>query len=146
MNHPFNRTRGRTRRQEGGVVTVTIVVLVIAVVAASGLVIDGGRLLSARRDASNVAAAAARTAAQELDVSRLETGNDVTLDPTDATAVAREILTRQGYAPADTTITIDGATVRIEIRDDVPLTLLTFTGLRSRTVTGTATAVLTQQP
>ncbi len=30
MNHPFNRTRGRTRRQEGGVVTVTIVVLVIA--------------------------------------------------------------------------------------------------------------------
>ena len=146
MNHPFNRTRHGSPRHEAGVVTVTIVVLVIAVVAASGLVIDGGRLLSARRDASNVAAAAARTAAQELDVSRLETGNDVTLDPTDATAVAREILTRQGYAPADTTITIDGATVRIEIRDVVPLTLLAFTGLRSRTVTGTATAVLTQQP
>ena len=126
--------------------TVTIVVLVIAVVAASGLVIDGGRLLAARRDASNTAAAAARTAAQELDVSRFETGNDVTLATEDAANVAREIITRQGYAPADTTITINGAVVRIEIRDDVPLTLLAFTGLRTRTVTGTATAELTQQP
>ena len=146
MNRPQSRTRRSESGQECGVVTVTIVVLVIAVVAASGLVIDGGRLLAARRDASNIAAAAARTAAQELDVSRLETGNDVMLDPTDATAVAREILTRQGYAPADTTITIDGALVRVEIRDDVPLTLLAFTGLRTRTVTGTATAVLAQQP
>ena len=142
----MNPKRRRHNREETGVVTVTIVVLVIAVVAGAGLVIDGGRLLAARRDAANTAAAAARTAAQELDVSRFETGNDVTLATEDATNVAREIITRQGYAPADTTITINGAVVRIEIRDDVPLTLLAFTGLRTRTVTGTATAELTQQP
>jgi Flp pilus assembly protein TadG len=138
--------RDRTRRSEAGVVTVTITVLVIAIVAAAGLVIDGGRLLAARRDASNTAAAAARSAAQELDVSRFETGNHVTLTVEDATNVAREIITRQGYNLTDTTITINGAVVRIEIREDVPLTLLTFTGLRTRTVTGTATAELTQQP
>ena len=142
----MNPKRRRHNRQETGVVTVTIVVLVIAVVAAAGLVIDGGRLLAARRDAANTAAAAARTAAQELDVSRFETGNDVTLATEDATNVAREIITRQGYAAADATITINGAVVRIEIRDEVPLTLLAFTGLRTRTVTGTATAELTQQP
>ena len=139
----MNRPR---HRNDDGVVTVTIVALVIAVVAASGLVIDGGRLLAARRDAANVAAAAARTAAQELDVRRLETANDVTLDPVDATAAAREILTRHGYAPDDTTITIDGAAVRVEVRDDVALTLLAFTGTRTRSVTGVATAELTQQP
>jgi Flp pilus assembly protein TadG len=136
----------RTRPSEAGVVTVTITVLVIAIVAAAGLVIDGGRLLAARRDAANTAAAAARSAAQELDVSRFETGNNVTLTTEDATNVAREIITRQGYNLTDTTITINGAVVRIEIREDVPLTLLTFTGLRTRTVTGTATAELTQQP
>ena len=136
----------RRSRDEAGVVTVTIVVLVIAIVAAAGLVIDGGRLLAARRDAANTAAAAARTAAQELDVSRFETGNDVTLATDDAINVAREIITRQGYAPADTTITINGSLVRIEIRDDVPLTLLAFSGAGTRTVTGTATAELTQQP
>ena len=142
----MNPKRRPHNRGDEGVVTVTIVVLVIAVVAAAGLVIDGGRLLAARRDAANTAAAAARTAAQELDVSRFETGNDVTLATEDATNVAREIITRQGHAPADTTITINGAVVRIEIRDDVPLTLLAFTGLRTRTFTGTATAELTQQP
>lgn len=136
----------RARRSEAGVVTVTITVLVIAIIAAAGLVIDGGRLLAARRDAANTAAAAARSAAQELDVSRFETGNNVTLTIEDATNVAREIITRQGYNLTDTTITINGAVVRIEIREDVPLTLLTFTGLRTRTVTGTATAELTQQP
>jgi Flp pilus assembly protein TadG len=136
----------RITRSEDGVITVMVVVLTIAVVAAAGLVIDGGRVLAARRDATNVAAAAARTAAQELDVTRFENNNQVNLVGTDALNVAQEILTRQGYAPSDTTITIDGATVRVEIREDVPLTLLALTGLRTRTVVGTATATLTQQP
>jgi Flp pilus assembly protein TadG len=133
-------------RREDGVITVMVVVLTIAVVAAAGLVIDGGRVLAARRDATNVAAAAARTAAQEFDVTRFENNNQVNLIGTDALNVAQEILTRQGYSPSDTTITIDGATVRVEIREDVPLTLLALTGLRTRTVVGTATATLTQQP
>ena len=127
-------------------ITVMVVVLVIAVVAASGLVIDVGRVLAARRDATNVAAAAARTAAQELDVTRFENNDEVNLVSDDARNVAQEILTRQGYAPVDTTISIDGAAVRVEIREDVPLTLLALTGLRTRTVIGTATATLTQQP
>lgn len=138
--------RPRHERNESGIVTVTIVVLVIAVIAASGLVIDGGRLMAARRDAANSAAAAARTAAQELDVTRFETSNTVLLVDSDARAVAQEILTRQGYAPADTTITITGAAVRVEVRDDIPLTLLALTGIRFKTVTGTAVAELTQQP
>jgi Flp pilus assembly protein TadG len=139
----MKRHEGRT---EEGVITVMIVVLVIAVVAASGLVIDGGRVLAARRDATNVAAAAARTAAQELDVTRFENNNQVNLVDNDARNVAQEILTRQGYQLADTMITIDGATVRVEIHEDVPLTLLALTGLRTRTVVGTATATLAQQP
>ena len=134
------------RHREAGAVTVMIVVLTIAVVAASGLVIDGGRVLAARRDATNVAAAAARTAAQELDVTQFENDNQVNLISDDARNVAQEILTRQGYAASDTTVTIDGPTVRVEIRDDVPLTLLALTGIRTRTVVGTATATLTQQP
>ena len=144
--NPSQRVHRARAGREDGVITVMVVVLSIAVVAAAGLVIDGGRLLSARRDAANVAAAAARTAAQELDVESLETTNDVALIPQDAYNVAREILTRQGYAPEDTTITITGAGVRVEVRDDVPLTLLSLTGIRTRTVTGVATAELTQQP
>lgn len=130
----MNPHRNPPGNRETGVVMVTMVVLVIAVVAASGLVVDGGRLLAARRDAANTAAAAARTASQELDVSRLETGSTVTLDTVAATNVAAEIITRLGYAITDATISINGGVVRVEIRDDVPLTLLAFTGLGTRTV------------
>ena len=89
-----------TRRRadtERGTVTASVVILVIAIVAAGGLVIDGGRLMNARREATSVAASAARTAAQELDVDLFETGDTVTLIPTDADSVARQLLIAQGY-------------------------------------------------
>ena len=129
---------------ERGVVTVMVVVLVVTVIAAGGLVIDGGRLMAARREASSVASSAARTAAQELNVDMFETGNTVTLVPADADTVARKLLTDDGYDDFD--ITITGDTVRVVIRDDVPLTLLSILGTRSRQVVGTATATLEQQP
>ena len=134
----------RSVGQEGGVVTVTVVVLVVTVLAAAGLVLDGGRLMAARREATSVAASAARTAAQELDVDLFETGNTVTLVPADADVAARHLLTEDGYDDFD--ITITGDTVRVVIRDDVQLTLLSILGTRTRQVIGTATAVLEQQP
>lgn len=128
---------------ERGVVTVMVVVLAITVIAAGGLVYDGGRLMAARREAGSVAASAARIAAQELNVDLFETGNTVTLVPADADTTARKLLIEQGYD--DFTITLTGDTVRVVIRDDVPLILLTFLGGKTRRVVGTATAQLRQQ-
>ena len=99
--------------------------------------------MAARREAGSVAASAARIAAQELNVDLFETGNTVTLVPGDADTTARKLLIEQGYD--DFTITVTGDTVRVVIRDDVPLTLLTFLGSSTRRVIGTATAQLRQQ-
>ena len=129
---------------ERGTVTASVVVLVVAIIAAAGLVYDGGRLMNARREATSVAASAARTAAQELDVDLFETGDTVTLIPTDADSVARQLLTAQGYDNFE--ITVTGDTVRVVVRDDVPLTLLGPVAGRTKRVTGVATAALAQQP
>ena len=129
---------------ERGTVTASVVILVVAIVAAAGLVYDGGRLMNARREATSVAASAARTAAQELDVDLFETGDTVTLIPTDADSVARQLLTAQGYDNFE--ITVTGDTVRVVVRDDVPLTLLGPVAGRTKRVTGVATAALAQQP
>ena len=136
-------TRRRTDNEQG-TVTASVVILVVAIVAAGGLVIDGGRLMNARREATSVAASAARTAAQELDVDLFETGDTVTLIPTDADSVARQLLIAQGYDNFE--ITVTGDTVRVVVRDDVPLTLLAGFAGRTRRVTGVATAALAQQP
>ena len=131
------------RTNERGVVAVTVVSMVVTVLLAGGLVIDGGRIMAARREATSVAASAARTAAQELDVNLFETANQVTVIPTDADTSARELLVSQGYD--DFQITVTGDTVRVVIRDDVNLTILSMLGPTTRRVVGTATAVLTQQ-
>ena len=136
-------TRRRTD-DERGTVTASVVILVVAIVAAGGLVIDGGRLMNARREATSVAASAARTAAQELDVDLFETGDTVTLISTDADNVARQLLIAQGYDNFE--ITVTGDTVRVVVRDDVPLTLLAGIAGRTKRVTGVATAALAQQP
>jgi hypothetical protein len=130
--------------RERGTVTASVVILVVAIVAAGGLVIDGGRLMNARREATSVAASAARTAAQELDVDLFETGDTVTLLPTDADTVARQLLITQGYD--DFEITVTGDSVRVVVRDEVPLTLLGGIAGRTKRVTGVATAALVQQP
>ena len=129
---------------ERGTVTASVVILVVSIIAAAGLVYDGGRLMNARREATSVAASAARTAAQELDVDLFETGDTVTLIPTDADSVARQLLTAQGYDNFE--ITVTGDTVRVVVRDDVPLTLLGPVAGRTKRVTGVATAALAQQP
>ena len=142
MTHSTS-TETPKRREEQGLVTAVVVMLVTAVIAAGGLVIDGGRLMAARREAISVAASAARTAAQELDIDEFETGNTVSLNDADATKVARDMLTEQGYDDFD--ITINGDTVRVVVRDDVKLTLLAVAGSTHRKVVGTATATLSQQ-
>ena len=131
------------RRAEEGIVAISVVILAIAVLLAGGLVIDGGRLMAARREAASVASSASRIAAQELDVDLFETGNTVTLIPVDADTVARKFLADEGYDNFD--ITITGDTVRVVIRDDVRLTILSILGTPSRRVVGTSTAQLTQQ-
>lgn len=130
-------------RSEDGFVAVTLMILALTVLLAGGLVIDGGRLMAARREAASVAASASRIAAQELDVDVFETGNAVTLVPADANTAARKFLTGQGYDNFE--ITITGDTVRVVIRDDVRLTILSILGTPTRPVVGTATAQLTQQ-
>ena len=131
------------RRAEEGIVAISVVILAIAVLLAGGLVIDGGRLMAARREAASVASSASRIAAQELDVDLFETGNTVTLIAVDADTVARKFLADEGYDNFD--ITITGDTVRVVIRDDVRLTILSILGTPTRRVVGTSTAQLTQQ-
>ena len=144
MNRPWPTRQRSTCNNDDGIIAVTVIVLALTVLLAGGLVIDGGRLMAARREAASVASSAARVAAQELNVDVFETTNTVSLVPADADTAARKFLTDEGYDNFD--ITVTGDTVRVVIRDDVPLTILAILGPRSRRVAGTATAQLTHQP
>lgn len=85
------------RDEERGAVTVFVTILTVALLAVAGLVTDGGRILAARREAGNVAESAARAGAQAIDLRVLRQENQIALDPSEATARARDYLTAAGY-------------------------------------------------
>ncbi|MGZ4736239.1 MAG: pilus assembly protein TadG-related protein [Acidimicrobiia bacterium] len=85
------------RDQERGAVTVFVTILTVALLAVCGLVTDGGRILAARREAGNVAESAARAGAQAIDLRALRQQNQITLDPSEAAARARDYLNATEY-------------------------------------------------
>src|SRR2546423_13075426 len=100
-------------RDQRGQVTAMWAILALALLVLGGLVYDGGQILTARRNANNLARQAARAGAQQLDEDSIRAGNP-TLDPTAATAAARDFLARRAVVP--TAVTADGASVTVTVQ------------------------------
>ena len=124
-------------RDEQGTVTATVAIFTVTMLAVVGLVFDGGNLLTAKRRAINEADAAARAGAQAVDLASLRGDGAVVVDPARAEDLAREYLADVGH---DGTVSVDGATVRVEVSFVEHLSILGAFGVGPRRVTGVGVA------
>lgn len=116
--------------------TAFLALLSVALFVLVGLVVDGGRALVARRQAFDVAGQAARVGADQLSVDGLRTGTFV-VDPTVATNAVEDDLRGAG---ATGTVVVVGDSVTVTVRTVMATTILGIVGLRTISVSGTATA------
>ena len=86
------------RDEERGAVTVFVTILTVALLAVAGLVTDGGRILAARdaRPATSPSPPLAPEPKRSIS-GVLRQQNQIALDPSEATARARDYLTAAGY-------------------------------------------------
>lgn len=105
---------------ERGIATIWTVSVAGACLLMVGLVLDGGTVLRARSSSFDLAGGAARVAAQELDQPALAQG-EVVLDSDAARRAALDWLAARG---ASGVVVVDGDTVTVTVRREVPLQLL----------------------
>jgi Flp pilus assembly protein TadG len=123
-----------------GAVTVMLVVFVTALLVSLGLVVAGGAKLRAVQQANRASAEAARTAAQQLDITAVQSGRTSALVVDQSLAAARAALLESG---AEGSVTVQGRTVSVTATVRRPTSVLGLVGIREVRGTGTATAELT---
>ena len=130
------RRPGRVREDDGALVAF-VLLLLVALLALLGLVVDGGAALTAHQAAEVEAEQAARSGAGAISVDGLRSGT-VQLDSGPAIAAAERFAAATGH-PA--TATVDGGVVTVHVRYQVPTTVLGIVGIRTLSVSATASAV-----
>lgn len=116
-----------------------ILIVLIGALAAFGAYAEYEAQSRTALRASHIATEAARAAAQAIDPALAIPGGDKVIDPATAVAAAEDYLEAAG-ATGTVTVSDDGATVTVTaaLERSSPWTAL----IGSRTLTGTATAVL----
>lgn len=120
-----------------GSVTVFVVVFTVALLMVAGLVVDGGYTLAAHRRAFNEAEAAARAGAQAIDMDVLRSTGTVQLDPDAARDRAEAYLATTGD---DGTVEVDGDVVRVHVRFEQPMLIMSVVGVGPLRIEGDGTA------
>ncbi len=125
-----------SKRDDLGAVTTWFVIMTLPMLLMAGLVFDGGRVLSERRESLDVAQNAARAGAQAVDISQVRDGGLV-VSASEAETAAKDYLQVNGFTGV---VVVVGDTVTVTVTQEVQTTLLSSIGIRSRTVSGTASA------
>ena len=123
-----------TARGEGGSVSAFVAVVAVGLVMVAGMAYDGGQIVAAQATARDLAGSAARAGAQEVDLDRLRSTGDATLDPDRATAVAQAFLAEAGFTG---TMRVSGPSITVTVSVRQPMRILP---VPDRTVTATDTA------
>ena len=123
-----------TTRCEDGSITAFVAVVAVGLVMVAGLAYDGGQIVAAQATARDLAGSAARAGAQEVDLDRLRSTGDATLDPDRATAAAQAFLAQAGFTG---TIRVSGSSITVTVSVRQPMRILP---VPDRTVTATDTA------
>ncbi|MGI8753562.1 MAG: pilus assembly protein TadG-related protein [Acidimicrobiales bacterium] len=119
-----------------GSVTVFVVGVFAALVVVAGLVFDGGAIIAGHREADAEAEGAARAGAEAVAATE-RTSAAVTVDPVAARQAAERYLTAYGH---DGQVTVAGDRVTVTVSFTERMQILSIVGLRSKPVTGTASA------
>jgi hypothetical protein len=126
----------RAKRDETGVLTAYVAVLAVALLAIVGMAVDSGRALAAQGLAAGEAEQAARAGAGQLSVQGLRDGR-LYVDPSAAVKAAEAYTLLSGH-PGTATVSNGVVTVRVVVV--VPTTILDIVGVKSITVSATASA------
>lgn len=116
--------------------TVFVVGILLALVVLGGLVFDGGAVIAGHREADAEAEGAARTAAEQISIPALRSGQ-VQLISNQATSAAEKYLRHYGHTG---TVSIEGDTVTVTVTYPIDMQVLNVIGISTKTVTGTANA------
>jgi Flp pilus assembly protein TadG len=123
-----------TTRGEKGSVSAFVAVVAVGLVMVAGMAYDGGQIVAAQATARDLAGSAARAGAQEVDLDRLRSTGDATLDPDRATAAAQAFLAEAGFTG---TMRVSGPSITVTVSVRQPMRILP---VPDRTVTATDTA------
>ncbi|MEA2828481.1 MAG: hypothetical protein QOG43_2920 [Actinomycetota bacterium] len=123
-----------TARGEGGSVSAFVAVVAVGLVMVAGIAYDGGQIVAAQATARDLAGSAARAGAQEVDLDRLRSTGDATLDPDRAAAAAQAYLAQAGFTG---TMRVSGPSITVTVSVRQPMRILP---VPDRTVTATDTA------
>ncbi len=126
-------TRGDDDR---GSVTVFIVGVLVALIVVAGLVFDGGAIIAGHREADAEAEGAARAGAEAIAAGERSSAT-VTIDPVAARQAADRYLSAYGHGGQ---VTVAGDRVTVSVTFTERTQILSIVGLRSKSVTGTASA------
>jgi Flp pilus assembly protein TadG len=131
--------RRRPATRDTGQVSMFAVLAVIALVALAGLVYDGGQALAAKTTAIDIAQEAARAGAEQISLGTLRQTGRVVLDGPAARAAALAYVASTGTADT-ASVTVTNDTVTVTVTRAQPTAILALIGVRTLTVTGSATA------
>ena len=118
--------------------TAFVVIFTLALLLVVGLVVDGGLTLAARVQATDEAQSAARAGAQAVDLPLYRATGQLVLDPAQADQAAQSYLAATGHQG---TVKVTGNEVDVTVTISEPMQILELAGIRSLTVTGSASAV-----
>ncbi|MEU5647568.1 pilus assembly protein TadG-related protein [Streptomyces milbemycinicus] len=119
-----------------GQVTSFVMGVMLALWLFAGIVIDGGLALAGKARALDVAQEAARTGAQQLDIGRLRSTDDVRLLRSKAARAATAYVSATGDTGR---ATVRGDEVTVHVTHHQPAQILQLVGVRTLTVTADAT-------
>lgn len=122
--------------EDQGSVTVFVVGVLAALFVVAGLVFDGGTIIAGHREADAEAEGAARAGAEAVAAAKRASAA-VTVDPVAARRAAERYLTAYGHE-GHVTVAGDQVTVTVSFTE---MQILSIVGLRSKSVTGTASAI-----
>lgn len=124
------------RGEDRGQATAFVVGVLAALWLFAGIVVDGGLALSGKAHALDLAQEAARTGAQQLDVDRLRSNDDVRLVRGKATQAATAYVTAAGDSGR---VAVRGDEITVHVTHHQRTQILTLIGVRVLTVTANAT-------
>ncbi|MCC6630099.1 MAG: Tad domain-containing protein [Chloroflexi bacterium] len=111
--------------------------VMLGLVALAGLAVDGNQLFQHRRALQNLADRAARAGAMEIDRPRFRQTGELVLDPLRARAQVAAALAPEGATPPGPVLT--ATTVTVTVSRPVETAFIRIVGIRSVTVSATAT-------
>jgi Flp pilus assembly protein TadG len=129
---------GRFGRDDRGQSLTWVAVFLPALLVVLGLVLDGGLAFANRRALQDLADGAAAAGAMQIETSAYATGGTVRIDASQAQSAAQTYLAR--HPSVSSTVTVGPTWVKVTVREAWPTVFMKLFGVRSVTMSATATA------